>query len=76
MLVPLRLFAALLVLVLVPLLAAAKKPIPVKVTNLPEVQDVNVVNAPTAPPACSRIQLVGFTSETYTGNTLVVAHPD
>jgi hypothetical protein len=42
----------------------------VEVTNLPEVQDVNVTNTPlpvtVAPPA--RFQLVGFTSATYNGD--------
>ena len=41
----------------------------VEVLNLPAVQDVNIVNAPPAPAACSsRFQLVGFTSATYTGD--------
>ncbi|GAG53354.1 unnamed protein product, partial [marine sediment metagenome] len=39
----------------------------VEVTNLPSVQDVNVVNAP-SPNSATRFQLVGFTTQTYTGN--------
>ena len=38
----------------------------VEVINLPAVQDVNVVDAP-LPTAPTRFQLVGFTSQTYTG---------
>jgi hypothetical protein len=39
----------------------------VAVTNLPAVQDVNVVNAPTTSGASPRFQLVGFTTATSTG---------
>jgi hypothetical protein len=39
----------------------------VAVTNLPAVQDVNVVSAPPAGGASPRFQLVGFTTATFTG---------
>jgi len=39
----------------------------VSVTNLPAVQDVNVVNAPPQCGAAASFQLVGFTTATFTG---------
>jgi hypothetical protein len=45
----------------------------VAVTNLPAVQDVNVVNAPPPAGAAARVQLVGFTSATFPGTQGVLA---
>ena len=53
-----------------PLTAVAGEPKEVEVINLPEVQDVFVTNPPADPPAASvsRIQFVGLTTASYTGN--------
>ena len=48
--------------------AAAQIPAkPVEVINLPEVQDVNVLNVPPAA-AAARFQFVGFTTDSFPGD--------
>src|SRR5262245_55265177 len=48
-----------------PVIAMAQPLKQVEVTNLPAVQDVNIVGGGTAP---ARFQIVGFTTATYTGD--------
>lgn len=56
------------VLVASPYQAAAEAPAkPVEVINLPEVQDVNVLNVPPAAVA-ARFQFVGFTTDSFSGD--------
>src|SRR5262245_6027894 len=50
-----------------PVIAMAQPLKQVEVTNLPAVQDVNIVGGGTAP-SSSRFQIVGFTAATYNAN--------
>ena len=61
-----RLFLV-LVFLFVPLASVAQQPKQVEITNLPEVQAVEVVNTLPASGSCSRFQLVGYTSTAYNG---------
>ena len=64
-----RLFSlGLLTVLFVPFAAYAQAPKQVEVTNLPDVQDVSIVNGAASSCEVKTFQLVGFTSTVYTGN--------
>ena len=58
---------AVVIALVLPAAAGARKVKEVEVTNLPAVQSVEVVNAPTPAPPLG-FQLVGFTSATFDGS--------